>query len=201
MKVPVFLSWSGELSRGIASTLKDWLTRLVHVHPFFSEDDIAKGRLWRDEVSRELELNSVGILVLTPDNVAKPSSFMLFEAGALSKLRKDARVFTLLVDVKPSDVRIPLDGFQHTLLEREDFRKLVQQVNELAGDGDRRDPQQLNDMFDEAWPRLEASVRNLQALRPAHTEPAPQRNADDMIEEVLLIAREIRDRPRARFLR
>jgi hypothetical protein len=184
------------LSRGIALTLKDWLTRLVHVHPFFSEDDIAKGKLWRDEVSQELELNSVGILVLTPENVGTPSPFMYFEAGALSKLRKDARVFTLLVGVKASDVRVPLDAFQHTRLEREDFRKLVQQVNMLAG-VDSRDPQQLNEMFDEAWPKLEASVRDLRAAGPA-AAPAPQRDANEMMEEVLVIAREIRDGPKPR---
>src|SRR5947209_2677734 len=83
----------------------------VHpVEPWLSRD-IAKGTRWGPEVADKLEKSRVGIVCLTPENLDE--RWILFEAGALSKT-KDAYVCTLLLDVKPIDVKEPLSQFHHT---------------------------------------------------------------------------------------
>jgi hypothetical protein len=42
--VKVFLSWSGDRSKGVALALSGWIPRVLHkVQPFMSEEHIAKG--------------------------------------------------------------------------------------------------------------------------------------------------------------
>ena len=80
----VFISWSGDTSRMIADEIRKWLPGVLQaVKPYFSPDDIAKGTRWESEISKELEASSVGLLVITPDNIQAP--WLMFEAGALAK--------------------------------------------------------------------------------------------------------------------
>jgi hypothetical protein len=46
------------------------------------------------------------VICLTPENLTAP--WLLVEAGDLSKLLKDAYVFTYLIDVEPTAVTGPL---------------------------------------------------------------------------------------------
>ncbi len=80
----VFLSWSGESSRQYASLLNSWLPQVIQaVEPYFSPDDVDKGSRWFNEISKELEETSVGIICLTNTNLNAP--WLMFEAGALAK--------------------------------------------------------------------------------------------------------------------
>lgn len=118
----VFLSWSGSKSKAVAEALKQWLVQVIQaVDPWLS-CDIAKGVRWNDEVSAKLEASKFGIICLTRENL--DARRILFEAGAISKV-KDALVCTLLLDITPSEVEQPLSQFQHTSIEKNDFRKLM----------------------------------------------------------------------------
>ena len=84
MPTKVFISWSGDLSRKLGETLRDWLpSALQYVKPYFTPEDIEKGAKWSSEIAKELESANIGIICLTRDNTEKP--WILFEAGALSK--------------------------------------------------------------------------------------------------------------------
>ena len=78
----VFISWSGELSRELAKTLKKYLHQINHsVDPYFSPDT-AKGTRWASEITRELKETKIGLICLTKDNLESP--WLNFEAGAIS---------------------------------------------------------------------------------------------------------------------
>ena len=131
----VFLSWSGEPSRHLAEVLRDWLPAVLQaVEPWMSAEDVAKGARWSALLAGELAQAKVGILCLTPDNLAAP--WMLFEAGALSKTLEQTLVCPYLLGLRPADLGGPLVQFQAAEANRADTRRLVRTINaELAGNG------------------------------------------------------------------
>ncbi|MCB1244741.1 MAG: toll/interleukin-1 receptor domain-containing protein, partial [Verrucomicrobiae bacterium] len=83
MATKVFISWSGELSRKLAETVREWLPgALQFVRPYFTPEDIEKGARWGSDIVQELESSDIGIVCLTHANTDSP--WILFEAGALS---------------------------------------------------------------------------------------------------------------------
>lgn len=83
----IFLSWSGIKSKKIAKAFKEWLpTILQALKPFYSSEDIAKGKRWSPELAKKLNDNNYGIIIMTDENTQAP--WILFEAGALSKTWK-----------------------------------------------------------------------------------------------------------------
>jgi len=90
----VFITFSGERSRSVASALHRWIPRVLQsVAPWLSEEDIQKGKRWRPEVAKALSETHFGILCLTPDNLLSP--WIHFEAGALAKSIEDAFLWTV----------------------------------------------------------------------------------------------------------
>jgi hypothetical protein len=87
----VFLSWSGEKSRAVATALRAWLPYVnAEVEPWMSESDIEPGARWSAEIAKELESTSFGIACVTSGNQGSP--WLNFEAGALAKQLSTSRV-------------------------------------------------------------------------------------------------------------
>ncbi|MFN2453626.1 MAG: toll/interleukin-1 receptor domain-containing protein [Pyrinomonadaceae bacterium] len=180
----VFISWSGERSKTIAEALRYWLPKVIQaVQPWMSANDIEKGTRWRSGIANELEQSSVGIICLTPENLG--STWIHFEAGALSKQQQNTYVCTFLYELEPADVREPLAQFQTTKAQKEDIRKLVETINNARDDG-RLPESEINESFDVWWPKLEQRLSSIPA--PKET-PEPQRNDRDILEEILQIVR------------
>src|SRR6266566_1158547 len=77
----VFISWSGERSQKVGTAIYDWLPMVVQsAKPWMSEEDIEKGSRGLDEIAKALDVMSVGIICLTPENLERP--WILFETGA-----------------------------------------------------------------------------------------------------------------------
>jgi hypothetical protein len=186
MSTKVFISWSGVLSRKLATALRNWLpSTLQFVKPYFSPEDIEKGTKWGSEISKELETSNIGIICLTRDNTEKP--WILFEAGALSKSLEKSRVCTLLFDIDPSEVKGPLTSFQATRFLREDFKRLVAVINNAAGDA-RLEAPILDSVFEMWWPKLEAEV--IAIIKAGDTDTKKElRSERDILEEVLELTR------------
>ena len=100
----VFLSWSGHKSHQVALAFRDWLPSVIQsVTPYVSSEDIDKCARWSTDIAKELENSSFGILCVTKDNIEAP--WLLFEAGALSKMMGKSAVCPFLFDIKMSEIR------------------------------------------------------------------------------------------------
>jgi hypothetical protein len=90
------------------------------------------------------------------------SRWVYFEAGALAKL-KDAKVCNLLIDIKPQELQFPLAQFQHTTPEKDDFKRLLKSINNLArshGEKGLRE-EVLERVFDNNWTRFNEGLQKI----------------------------------------
>src|SRR5438876_7271285 len=86
----VFISWSGDRSKKLASALSELLPKALSNLNVWMSDDIEAGTPWGEELNRKLETSNFGVLCLTPENSNAP--WLLFEAGALAKAVSGSRV-------------------------------------------------------------------------------------------------------------
>jgi hypothetical protein len=190
-KLRVFLSWSMQRSEAVAQAFRDWLPSVLQsVRPYYTPDDISKGSRWASEIRGELESSDFGIIFLTPENVASP--WILFEAGALSKLEK-SKVAPLLLGLEPTDVSGPLSQLQLTKFSKDECFKLIKALNR-ALDGRGLEPAVLTNVFDKWWPELEEKIQAAMANAPSSTGAA-RRPDRELLEEVLERVRALQIRP------
>lgn len=178
----VFLSWSGPLSRAIATELRDWLPDVVRdAVPWMSAEDIAKGSVWSTEINQQLGKCKVGIIVLTRQNLAAP--WVLWEAGAIFKAMPDRSVCTLLCDFSPP-VTGPLGQFQATEFTECDCLRLCRDVSALVSPGAAQD--RLEKWFRKHWPELKAACDEARrAYPPSDSASAPKPDIEEILRDML----------------
>jgi hypothetical protein len=186
MKMNVFISWSGENSKKYAEVLRNWLPAVLQlVKPYFTPSDIEKGTRWNTEIAKELESAQVGILCVTRDNLH--SDWIMFEAGALSKSLDKAHVCPILFGIRNADLSGPLKQFQTTEFSKEDFKKLLQVINNKLADN-KLTPSLLESVFEKWWPELEQNIKK--CISDIKVEPTkPIRTDRDILDELLEITR------------
>ena len=186
----VFISWSGDLSKGLAEILRDWLPSVIQsIRPFFTPDDIEKGARWSNDISRELEESQIGIFCLTKENLTKP--WIMFEAGALSKQIGTSKVCPILFDVDNADLVGPLVQFQTVHFCQDDIRKLIQMLNNSLKDN-QLDQKVLDKVFTKWWPDLESNVQKfLENYRKSNNNDSKieSRSDREVLEEILELSR------------
>jgi len=182
----VFLSWSGTRSRYLADALRAWLPRVIQsLKPWMSDEDIAAGSRWLNDVSTELGEAKIGILLVTPENQSNP--WLVFEAGALSKTLEQPFVCPLLFDISPGQLGGPLAQFQALELDRAGVLKVLQNLNSALGQ-DALDARDLTESFDVWWPKL---AQKLEQVPPhGQSEHIVKRSTEDILEEILNNTRE-----------
>ncbi len=178
----VFLGWSGDRSKALAEALHEWLPLVLHyVKPWMSQNDIAAGERWSQELATELEASNFGLISVTQDNLHEP--WILFEAGSLAKSMQDGRVTPFLLDLEISDVSGPLAQFQSKKAAKSGAWDVVCSINKC--------PQAPVDdaiavqIFDLAWPKLESKIS---AIPPA-TNAKPRRPQHEVLEELVTSVR------------
>lgn len=183
----VFLSWSGARSEAVAQALFEWLPLVLQpVKPWLSRA-IEKGSRWEDVISERLEMSNFGIICLTPESLK--SEWLLFEAGALSKKAREARVCTYLYALRESDVAGPLAKFQHTRADRDDTKQLVKTLNQHLGAA-QLDGQRLEQTFEHWWPDLEQRLQNVRDIEhPKTAKRDPASKLDEILVEVRSLSR------------
>ena len=155
----IFISWSGERSRAIAEFLSQWLKKVIQISkPWMSDFDIEKGKRWSEEIGKNLSSHNVGIICVTPENYK--ASWLIFEAGALSKSLGNAKVCPLLLGMSPSELSGPLTQFQATIFDKKDFYKLIKTLNSEIKDL-KLEQKILKDAFDKNWPELETKINEI----------------------------------------
>lgn len=184
----VFLSWSGHKSHQVALVFRDWLPSVIQsITPYVSSEDIDKGARWSTDIAKELEDSSFGILCVTKENLEAP--WLLFEAGALSKMMDKASVCPFIFDLKRAEVKGPILQFQSTIFEKEDVKKLLVTLNKSCGDAGLKEDL-LTKTFEVWWPNLEKSLNAIK------TEKSDEEKNDsdislnnEMLEEILELSR------------
>lgn len=113
----VFISWSGDTSKEIGSILRKFLPLILQdVDAFMSRHDIESGARWAERIQQELEQSSYGLIILTRSNLN--AKWLLFEAGAISKLRNSATACLLCGGLDDTEVTGPLAQFQFQKFEQ-----------------------------------------------------------------------------------
>lgn len=183
----IFISWSGDKSKEIASILKNWIpTVLQSAKPYFTPSDIEKGSKWESEITKKLNECKVGLICLTVDNTEKP--WILFEAGALSNKLEKSRVCPILFGLTNSDLKGPLATFQTTEFRKEDFKKLMLSINLLL-DENKISESVFEEVFETFYPRLEEAVSGVLTLSKVENISTPKRSDRDILEEILELTR------------
>lgn len=178
----IFISWSGKLSHKIAKELQEWLPLVINqLDPFVSSESIKKGDRWILDIYSELEQSNFGIVCLTKENLLEP--WIMFEAGALSKNISQSKVSCVLFDgLKQHDIKSPLSLFQNTEFDKEDFKKLIDSINNSLGDN-KINENLLNKSFEKWYPELEDKIKK---ITDTYFPPQPQKEeTDNTLNEIL----------------
>ncbi|CDP82945.1 MULTISPECIES: TIR domain-containing protein [Mycolicibacterium] len=188
-KFKVFISWSGELAKAVATVWTELITEVFDgVAPFMSEENIGAGERGLAKIATELAGTGFGIIVVTQDN--QHSQWLNYEAGALSKDVDDqtVRVAPSLVDFdRKNDVTGPLGQFQGTLLNEGGVEKILTELAKVIG----VDETSVRKRFHRAWAdEYEDKFERAKATRPRPTKPA-HRQTPEMLDEILTLVREI----------
>ena len=159
----LFISWSGNISHQVALIFREWLPYVLpFVQPHVSSEDIEKGTHWRSKIAGEIEEADAGIICVTRDNL--DSRWLNFEAGALSNsLKSDMPnlVCPFLFGIDDSDLEGPLQLFQTTKYKKDDIRKLVFTLNNIAAPNTKIDERRLEVSYENWWPKLEDELEKL----------------------------------------
>jgi DNA-binding XRE family transcriptional regulator len=132
-----------------------------------------------------LEELQCGVLCLTPENIS--ASWVLFEAGALSKAVSVSRVIPYLLGFEPRELQGPLAQFQAVRADEAGTFRLLNAIN-IAGGNPFLSQEALSEAFQVWWPRLAPDIKALVESQPAQV-PAPQRSLESMVGEVLELMR------------
>ncbi|WP_330444194.1 hypothetical protein [Flavobacterium sp. C4GT6] len=185
----LFISWSGEASKQIASELRTWIpTVLQAVIPFYTPDDIDKGSAWLSDILKHLHECKFGIICITPENMEKP--WILFEAGALASKLDKARVATIVFGTEKSNIKSPLNIFQTTEFEKEDMFKLLKSINSQLEN--KVDETNLRTVFDALYPNLEEKIKMIIDRHISEDQrQLVKRNTEEILDEILINTRNI----------
>jgi hypothetical protein len=147
---------------------------------WMSEHDISAGDRWGQELSEQLEKSNFGVVCLTPENLT--SSWLIFEAGALSKAIRNSRVVPYRFDLKAVDVGPPMAQFQGVDADENGTRKLVMSIHESIESA--LPVTQLEETLTLFWPRLAERLASISRQVPSRV-----RSEREMLEELLELMR------------
>ncbi|MGC4859775.1 toll/interleukin-1 receptor domain-containing protein [Micromonospora sp. DT41] len=182
----VFISWSGEPSRSIASALHGWLGIVVqHVDPWLSDAEIESGTRWNEAIATNLEDTDFGLVCVTRSNQSAP--WLMFEAGALAKRLSVARLVPLCIDLEPAEVISPLQSFQSRKLDKEGMRRIVHELGEMSENPKPRED--IDRLFEAMWPELDRQVQL--AATQHESVDGPRRSTTDMLAELVTRVRNL----------
>lgn len=185
----VFLSWSGDVSHKVAVIFRDWLPSVIQsIEPYVSSEDIDKGARWSTDIAKELEDSTFGIVCVTKENIH--TSWLNFEAGALSKTMDKSFVSPFLFDIKRSEVNGPILQFQSTIFEKEDIEKLIKTLNKACGESVLSE-ERIQKTFNVWYPTLKENLNKINIPKKVEEkkQEESENNNEAILEEVLNISR------------
>ena len=187
MAINALISWSGSLSKQIATHLRTDLSRAMQRVDFWmSDEDMLPGLAWASQLSHHLAKARFAILCVTAENAETP--WMMFEAGAVSNTVGGNFVVPYLFGLSRANLRGPLAQFQAVEADEQGTRSLFRALNE-ATDAERLTDSELEDVFSIWWPTIRGHLGQVRA--DSETE-APERPDRELLEEILELVRQQR---------
>ena len=153
-----FYSWSGDFSKEIAEQFSIWFRGTLQTIDIFFSPEIEKGTKWLHRIHKELDDTEFGFVFITIDNYSSP--WILYESGAIAKRVSESRLYTILIDCKPSDISGPLSFFQHTKITKTDISKLIFDLN-TANKASQINQNILTEVIDSRWNLLEEAIKEI----------------------------------------
>jgi hypothetical protein len=186
----VFISWSGEQSKRYADVIRKLFPLVIQdIHLFMSKHDLESGARWGQQLAIQLEKSDFGIFCLTPENLSSP--WLLFEAGALTKMADGKACGILFEGVSPSDITGPLSQFQHRYFDFDGIYNLLFDLNKnclnVLGES------QLKAIFDKFWPDLQEQCSDINDTKKSNTQ-LPSRNSNEVLEDLVIAVRDMERR-------
>lgn len=178
----VFLSWSGQRSRALAESLRDWLPEVLQVvQPWLSSEDIPLGAHWASEIATRLEDADAGIICLTEENVHP--QWLRFEAEALSKsLTAPLSIYAL--NLTPADIGGPLSPFQCAIAKKESTYRLIDSLNTISGKY-KLTEECLKTVFEIQWPVFADLLQSISGLNLDEKEKKKSKSFEEKLDEAL----------------
>lgn len=178
----VFISWSGERSKALATALKEWIPLVLqYAQPFVSDKDINAGDRWAQTVATELESANFGILCVTPENIK--SEWILFEAGALSKSMQDGKVIPLLHELELRELTGPLSQFQALKVEEKGVLSALKSINSISET--KAQDSTIEELVPLLWPKLQAKLEKIPKYEKSGKQARTQAEVlEDLVSQV-----------------
>ncbi|MGJ1007353.1 hypothetical protein [Enterococcus gallinarum] len=199
----LFLSWSTERSKKLASIFNKWVTKVIpQLDVYYSPDDIQPGERWSDSIKGGLKGNPMGIFFVVEENIVQP--WLNFEAGAISNQVGNTNVIPLLHDIDPSRITGPLTQFQAISYNKEDLRRLINLINANITDVRKIEQLILNDIFEKWYPDFEKQYETFKQENPSPDvkEISGTLDEDGQLSEILSILRSMeRGKKKNKFLK
>ena len=98
------------------------------------------------------------------------------------------RVCPLLIDIEKSRVPHPLGLFQVRTLKKDEILSVIEMINADASEEDQLQPEMLKETFDQWWPKLESTIKDIKAMQP---EKAKLRSEREILEDILSTVRSL----------
>jgi hypothetical protein len=157
----VFVSWSGEASGRIANEFSQFIIDVVPRAKVFLSKEIERGKLWSVKIAEALQKCEIGVICLTPDNLASP--WVHYEAGALAKtLGERTRLCSYLLDgLSVKDLKEPLSEFQASKPDKDSTRELLRSINTAINGDDAASKEIVDKLFALHWREFERSLRHI----------------------------------------
>lgn len=160
----VFLNWSGEESRRIASLLRDWLPEVINaLEPWLAADSFGRENRWLEVNAGPFSEAGMIVACVTTANAGEdwksldPSKFELSIAESAPLL-----VLLLVAGVDAASLRNVPDGASVIRLDRSGLKLLAEKLNSLADQP--TDYDVLGRRFEGLWPRLEQCLPTIEVF-------------------------------------
>ena len=178
----IFISWSGRLSETVADLFKRWIPNVLQdIEPFFSTEDIRKGRRSIETILENMKGAEFAISCLTFSNRERP--WIEFEAGFLSGLNVPVAGF--LINLTVDDLKLPLSNFQHTIFEKQDVKRLLDSIRETCDSIISKN--QFDNNFEREWPNFSEALTKILANNQFNLEERKHSSiiTEDQVREIV----------------
>jgi len=189
--IRLFLSWSGNRSKELASIFKKYITDLFPDSDiYYSGDEIRGGEKWRTNIESGLNNRNFSIIFLTESNLQ--SKWIYFEAGALSKSLPTTKIQPFLYGLKVGSISEPLSSYQARELDRNSILQTLYDINSLNIHPVSQDILDRN--FNRLWSEMEEDLKRVSEIDDDHEDAeindSPILNQGEQVSEILRLLRQ-----------